>query len=222
MVPGGASCPRRLPHPPPQGRNHHHCSGCRELGLRGVMSPAQGNMAEGQGRALNPALREAGCRAIPEPQEGGTPETSAPPQGPHLVLPAGTHGHWPGMRACCTGQRQHGWPPALPWVLTSRSSSASTSSSSSVPSSSSGSLMHRLAIFSMASMGRGPGGSDRLQMDWDPSRVPMGRLGGSVNWAADFGSGHDLGIGGFEPHVRLCADCSEPGACFRFCVSLSL
>uniref|UniRef100_A0ABI7YG44 Uncharacterized protein n=1 Tax=Felis catus TaxID=9685 RepID=A0ABI7YG44_FELCA len=26
----------------------------------------------------------------------------------------------------------------------------------------------------------------------------------------------------FEPRVRLCADCSEPGACFGFCVSLSL
>ena len=27
---------------------------------------------------------------------------------------------------------------------------------------------------------------------------------------------------GFEPRVGLCADSSEPGACFRFCVSLSL
>ena len=27
---------------------------------------------------------------------------------------------------------------------------------------------------------------------------------------------------GFEPHVGLCADSSEPGGCFRFCVSLSL
>ena len=26
----------------------------------------------------------------------------------------------------------------------------------------------------------------------------------------------------FEPRVRLCADTSEPGACFGFCVSLSL
>ena len=26
----------------------------------------------------------------------------------------------------------------------------------------------------------------------------------------------------FEPHVGLCADSSEPGACFTFCVSLSL
>ena len=49
-----------------------------------------------------------------------------------------------------------------------------------------------------------------------------GRLGGSVGWAADFGSGHDLVFREFEPHVRLCADSSEPGACFRFCVSLSL
>ena len=28
-------------------------------------------------------------------------------------------------------------------------------------------------------------------------------------------------VGGFEPRVGLCADSSEPGACFRFCVSLS-
>ena len=34
--------------------------------------------------------------------------------------------------------------------------------------------------------------------------------------------GHDLTICGFEPHVGLCADSSEPGACFRFCVCLSL
>ena len=26
-------------------------------------------------------------------------------------------------------------------------------------------------------------------------------------------------VGGFEPHVRPYADSSEPGACFRFCVS---
>ena len=26
----------------------------------------------------------------------------------------------------------------------------------------------------------------------------------------------------FEPHIRLCTDSSEPGACFRFRVSLSL
>ena len=43
----------------------------------------------------------------------------------------------------------------------------------------------------------------------------MGHLG-------DFGSGHDLTVGEFEPRVRLCADSSEPGAYFRFCVSLSL
>ena len=51
---------------------------------------------------------------------------------------------------------------------------------------------------------------------------PLGCLGGSVGWASGFGSGHDLTVRGFEPHVGLCADSSEPGACFRFCVSLSL
>ena len=38
----------------------------------------------------------------------------------------------------------------------------------------------------------------------------------------DFGSGHDLAVCGFKPHIRLWADSSEPGTCFRFCVSLSL
>ena len=35
-------------------------------------------------------------------------------------------------------------------------------------------------------------------------------------------SGHDLTVREFEPRVWLWADGSEPGACFRFCVSLSL
>ena len=49
-----------------------------------------------------------------------------------------------------------------------------------------------------------------------------GRLGGSVGWASDFGSGHDLAVPEFEPCTRLCADSLEPGARFGFCVSLSL
>ena len=53
-------------------------------------------------------------------------------------------------------------------------------------------------------------------------KVVMGRLGGSVGWASDFSSGHDLAVREFEPRVGLWADGSEPGACFRFCVSLSL
>ena len=31
-----------------------------------------------------------------------------------------------------------------------------------------------------------------------------------------------LGVCGFEPHIGPCTDSSEPGACFRFCVSLPL
>ena len=38
----------------------------------------------------------------------------------------------------------------------------------------------------------------------------------------DFGSGQDLMVCELEPHLGLCADSSEPGACLRFCVSLSL
>ena len=33
------------------------------------------------------------------------------------------------------------------------------------------------------------------------------------------GSGHDLTVHELEPRVRLCADSSEPGVCFGFCVS---
>ena len=54
------------------------------------------------------------------------------------------------------------------------------------------------------------------------SEAFWGRLGGSVGEASDFGSGHDLTVHRFEPRVGLCADGSEPGACFGFRVSLSL
>ena len=51
----------------------------------------------------------------------------------------------------------------------------------------------------------------------------MGHLGGSVGWATDFSPGHDLTVREYEPHVRLCADSSEPGACFgSVCLSLGL
>ena len=54
------------------------------------------------------------------------------------------------------------------------------------------------------------------------NQVEKGHLGGSVGWASSFSSGHDLTAHEFEPHVGLCADSSEPRACFGFCVSLSL
>ena len=57
---------------------------------------------------------------------------------------------------------------------------------------------------------------------WDTKGLPRGRLGGSVRETSDFSSGHDLAVRGFEPRVGLCADISEPGACFRFCPCLSL
>ena len=47
-----------------------------------------------------------------------------------------------------------------------------------------------------------------------------GHLGGSVSEATDFGPGHDLIVHEFKPRIRLYADSSEPGGCFRFCVSL--
>ena len=52
------------------------------------------------------------------------------------------------------------------------------------------------------------------------SEIPI--LGLGVKWTLNFGSGHNLTIREFEPRVGLCADSSEPGTCFGFCVSLSL
>ena len=53
---------------------------------------------------------------------------------------------------------------------------------------------------------------------WVKNSRALGRLGGSVGYATDFSSGRDLTVREFEPHVGLCADRSEPGAYFRFCV----
>ena len=50
----------------------------------------------------------------------------------------------------------------------------------------------------------------------------LGRQGGSVGWASNFNSGHDLMVRVFESRIRLCADSSEPRAYFRFCVSIPL
>ena len=50
----------------------------------------------------------------------------------------------------------------------------------------------------------------------------MGYPGGSVSWVSDFSSGDDLTVCEFEPCIGLCADSLEPGACFKFYVSLSL
>ena len=50
-------------------------------------------------------------------------------------------------------------------------------------------------------------------------RGAPGRLSG---WASDFGSSHDLEVPEFKPRIRLCADSSEPGVSFGFCLPLSL
>ena len=50
-----------------------------------------------------------------------------------------------------------------------------------------------------------------------------GHLGGSVGWMSDFGSGHDLMIREFEPHIRLsavkCEACFGSSVPFTFCTS---
>ena len=46
---------------------------------------------------------------------------------------------------------------------------------------------------------------------------------GWLSWLrSDSCSGHDLVVHGFKPHIGLCADSSEPGACFMDSVSPSL
>ena len=50
----------------------------------------------------------------------------------------------------------------------------------------------------------------------------QGPLGSSVGGASNFDSGRDLVVHMFKPHIGLCADSSETGACFGFCVFLSL
>ena len=47
---------------------------------------------------------------------------------------------------------------------------------------------------------------------------------GAPGWlgeASDFGSGHDLATGEFQPCIGFYADSSELGACLGFCVYLS-
>ena len=64
------------------------------------------------------------------------------------------------------------------------------------------------------------------------SRIPQGHRSvksaqlGAPGWrirlSVRLQPGHDLAVREFEPRVGLWADGSEPGACFRFCVSPSL
>ena len=41
-------------------------------------------------------------------------------------------------------------------------------------------------------------------------KADLGHLGDSVGYASDFSSGHDLVVHGFEPHIMLRADSSDP------------
>ena len=50
----------------------------------------------------------------------------------------------------------------------------------------------------------------------------IGMSGWLSRFPSDLGSGHDLMDHGFETHMGLCADSSESGACFGFCVCVSL
>ena len=40
----------------------------------------------------------------------------------------------------------------------------------------------------------------------------VGHVGGSVGWASDFGSGHDLKVPEFKSHIRFTAVSAEPAS----------
>ena len=65
-------------------------------------------------------------------------------------------------------------------------------------------------------------GVHKLNFFWCYFKKNLGAPGWLSQLSAWLGSGHDLTVCGFEPRVGLCADSSEPGGCFGFCVSLSL
>lgn len=55
-----------------------------------------------------------------------------------------------------------------------------------------------------------------IHSPWKVAQVP--------GWlkSVDFSSSHSLVVCGFEPHIELCADSSEPGACLGFSMSFPL
>ena len=55
----------------------------------------------------------------------------------------------------------------------------------------------------------------------EKNKTKPGAPGCFSQLSSNFGSGHDLAVHEFKPHVRLCADSWEPEACFGFYVSLS-
>ena len=61
---------------------------------------------------------------------------------------------------------------------------------------------------------------------WRPHMYIGKQIQGAPRWRSRLSvrlrPGHKLAVREFEPRVGLWADGSEPGACFRFCVSLSL
>ena len=83
------------------------------------------------------------------------------------------------------------------------------------------SVQSRLRILCLPSLCPSPAHAPALSKI-NIKKKKEGNLGGSVGRASDFGSGHDLTVHEFEPRVGPCADSSEPGACFGFCVFLSL
>ena len=77
-------------------------------------------------------------------------------------------------------------------------------------------------MLSQVRVTRPPGHRNTASVCFIKKKKDQGRPGGKLGGVSDLCSGHDLTVCGSEPQVRVCADSSEPGACFRFCVSLCL
>ena len=65
-------------------------------------------------------------------------------------------------------------------------------------------------------------GKAELEVSLLALRILDGAPGWRSRLSVRLQPGHDLAVCEFKPRVRLWADGSEPGACFRFCVSFSL
>ena len=92
-----------------------------------------------------------------------------------------------------------------------------------------GRALSRPSLFSLGKrrQGHGASGSKAVGSRGRQSPHPLIRsLSGAPGWRSRLSvrlqPGHDLAVREFESRIRLWADGSGPGACFRFCVSLSL
>ena len=81
-------------------------------------------------------------------------------------------------------------------------------------------MKDRLSAFGFFSLESMKGQYSSLRKEMGLRNRP-GASGWFSHWSILLRSGHDLMVCKFEPRIGLCADSSEPAACFGFCVCLS-